>query len=414
MLNFLKPYINTVVSNTKIRSGLETIFSSNKSVNIQTPLHSTLSNHIFYYPTPSNITYNWSFGSLVGLFFARQLVTGIFLARHYTPHTDWAFTSVEHIRTDVRGGYTFRYRHSNGASRIFILRYAHLARNLYYQSYRTRPALWYTGLVIFLLRRATGFIGYVLPWGQRSFWGATVITKLVTAIPVVGQAIAEWVWGGPSIDNATLNRFFSLHYLLPFLVTGIIRTHLTLLHVKGSTDPLTRTGTPDKVTFHPYFSAKDAFIFSVAALFFVRLIVYAPNHLGHADNFIAANPLSTPAHIVPEWYFTPFYAILRACPNKIGGAVGRGAAILSLFAIPTLVKSSMTNRFTCAHYTPVHKVFFWSFAGVFLTLRFLGSRAAAEPYVRASKLFTTLYFVLLLIVLPLLHKASSYLAARAV
>jgi quinol-cytochrome oxidoreductase complex cytochrome b subunit len=240
---------------------------------------------------------------------------------------------------------------------------------------------------------ATAFIGYVLPWGQMSFWGATVITSLVTAIPFIGEDIAYWVWGGFSINNATLTRFFSLHYLLPFLITGIIGTHLTLLHTAGSSDPLTLSVTPDKVAFHPYFSLKDAFIFVGLFALFGALITYAPNALGHPDNFIAANPLVTPAHIVPEWYLTPFYTILRACPNKIGGALGMFAAILVLFTISSIVDVPGSNKFVFSSYTSAHKIFFWLFAGVFLTLMFLRTRAAAEPYVTASKAFTALYLL---------------------
>jgi len=366
------------------------------------PLTNTLSNHIFYYPTPSHLNYSWSFGSLVGLFFALQIVTGIFLAMHYTPHIQWAFASVEHIMTDVNGGYLFRYFHANGASAVFILMYLHIARNLYYQSYLTRRVLWHTGLVIFLLMMATAFIGYVLPWGQMSFWGATVITSLVTAVPLVGEDIAYWVWGGFSISNATLTRFFSLHYLLPFLTTGVIGVHLILLHTDGSSDPLTLPTSPDRLTFHPYFSYKDAFIFLVTLASFGTLVFYLPNLLGHSDNFLPANPLVTPAHIVPEWYFTPFYAILRACPNKIGGAIGMFAAILVLFFVPFYVDSRTATKLVFAPYSLPHKVLFWIFIGIFFTLMFLGSRAAAAPYVVASKLFTALYFVYFLIALPAL------------
>lgn len=321
---------------------------------------------------------------------------------HYTPHIDYAFASVEHIMTDVNGGYLFRYFHANGASAVFILMYLHIARNLYYQSYLTRRVLWHTGLVIFLLMMATAFIGYVLPWGQMSFWGATVITSLVTAVPFVGEDIAYWVWGGFSINNATLTRFFSLHYLLPFLITGLIGVHLVLLHTDGSSDPLTLPTTPDKLTFHPYFSYKDAFIFLVTFASFGALVCYLPNLLGHSDNFLPANPLVTPAHIVPEWYFTPFYAILRACPNKLGGAIGMFAAIILLFFVPFYVDSRTSAKLVFAPYAVPHKVFFWLFVGIFLTLMFLGSRAAAAPYVGASKLFTGLYFAYFLFLLPAL------------
>lgn len=369
----------------------------------KSPIMNTLSNHIFYYPTPSNLNYNWSYGSLVGLFFAMQLATGIFLAMHYTPHVDYAFASVDHIITDVKSGYIFRYFHANGASAVFIFLYLHIARNLYYQSYLTRRALWYSGLVIFLLMMATAFIGYVLPWGQISFWGATVITSLVTAVPFIGEDIAYWIWGGFSINNATLTRFFSAHYLLPFIITGLIGLHLVLLHTDGSSDPLTLSATPDKLPFHPYYSYKDAFIFLVSFLGFTILVFYAPNFLGHSDNFIPANPLVTPAHIVPEWYFTPFYAILRACPNKIGGAVGMLSAILVLFLIPAYLDSRATAvKVVLAPYSTAHKVLFWIFIAIFLSLMFLGMCAASAPFVVASKVASTAYFIYFLIVLPAL------------
>lgn len=373
----------------------------NRLTNKTTPLSSVVSNHAFYYPTPSNLSYSWSFGSLVGLFFVLQIITGVLLAMQYTPHIEWAFASVEHIMTDVKGGAFFRYFHANGASAIFILLYLHIARNLYYQSYLTRKVLWHSGVVMFLLMMATAFIGYVLPWGQMSFWGATVITSLVTAVPLVGEDIAYWVWGGFSINNATLNRFFSIHYLLPFIIAGIAALHLVLLHTDGSSDPLSLPTTPDKITFHPYFTLKDSFIFLVTFAGFVALAFYQPNLLGHSDNFIPANPLVTPAHIVPEWYFTPFYAILRACPSKIGGAIGMFAAIVLWFALPYYIEArSPDAKMVAAPFSVAHKVCFWLFIGVFFTLMFLGSRAAAAPYVWSSKVFTTLYFVYFLVVLP--------------
>jgi ubiquinol-cytochrome c reductase cytochrome b/c1 subunit len=382
---------------------MSTFNYTSRPLNGLKPIANMISNHFLYYPTPSNLTYNWSYGSLAGLFFALQLITGIFLAMHYTPHVEWAFASVEHIMTDVTAGYMFRYFHANGASMIFILIYAHIGRNLYYQSYATRPSLWNTGIVIFLLMMATAFIGYVLPWGQMSFWGATVITSLVTAVPLVGEDIAYWVWGGFSINNATLTRFFSLHYLLPFAITAIIGLHLILLHTNGSTDPLTLPVPADKTTFHPYFTFKDTFIFFAAFTLFGVLVYYLPNLLGHSDNFLPANPLVTPAHIVPEWYFTPFYAILRACPNKLGGAIGMFAAILINFTLPYYVaRRSADAHMVLAPYSPAHKALFWGFVGVFFALLFLGTRAAEAPYVVASKIFTGLYFFYFLVLLPML------------
>jgi len=377
-------------------------------INSKKSISNMISNHIINYPTPVSINYMWSFGSLVGLFFGLQIITGVFLAMHYTAHIDLAFQSVEHIMTNVKNGYIVRYMHANGASMIFILIYLHMARALYFKSYiGPRKTVWWTGIIIFLLMMATAFIGYVLPWGQMSFWGATVITSLVTAVPVVGENIAYWLWGGFSINNATLIRFFSLHYLLPFIITGIIFTHLILLHQTGSTNP-TQHVSSDNITFHPYFTAKDAFIFTIYLTIFMVLVFFYPNLLGHSDNFIPANPLVTPAHIVPEWYFTPFYAILRACPNKLGGVISMLAAILSLFILPFLPNNYNTIPTTKS---PIYKVLFWLFVSNFLILMFLGGQPAAAPFVLCSKLFTVTYFMLLflnpiiLCVIRLAHKS---------
>jgi quinol-cytochrome oxidoreductase complex cytochrome b subunit len=359
-----------------------------KLLHKKSALLSLVFNHSVYYPTASNLNYFWSFGSLAGLFFALQLLTGIILAMHYTPHIDLAFLSVEHIMFDVKSGYIFRYFHSNGASMVFIMMYLHIARNLYYQSYLSQPAVWVSGVVIFLLMMGTAFIGYVLPWGQMSFWGATVITSLVTAVPEVGSAIAGWIWGGFAISNATLNRFFSLHYLLPFAVLGVVGLHLIFLHVRGSTNPLW-TALSEKIGFFPYFVIKDAFVFVIAFGFFNVLVFYYSNLLGHSDNFIPANPLVTPAHIVPEWYFTPFYAVLRACPDKLGGVISMLAAILILLILP-LVKSA--EAVIGAGYSRVYTIKFWLFLSTFFLLMVLGMRAAAEPYVGASQVFTLAYF----------------------
>jgi len=260
---------------------------------------------------------------------------------------------------------------------------------------------------------ATAFIGYVLPWGQMSFWGATVITSLVTAVPGIGEAIAHWVWGGFSISNATLVRFYALHFTLPFIVLGVIASHLVVLHTSGSSDPLTLAITPSKITFHPYYTLKDAFIFLVVFAFFVRLVCFAPNLLGHSDNFLPADPLVTPAHIVPEWYFTPFYAILRACPNKLGGAIGMFAAILINFAIPAITRSTSFDALmiSCV-YSELHKTCVWAFFAIFLVLMFLGMSAAEAPFVASSKLFTALYFMYFLAVLPALNYLTRQLIVR--
>jgi len=379
---------NEKIRNASINRG--TIINNLSIINSTNSIKSIISNHFLYYPTPININYAWSFGSLAGLFFAIQILTGIFLSMHYTAHVDFAFQSVEHIMTNVKNGYLLRYMHANGASMIFILLYIHIARGLYFQSYLgSRKWLWWSGIVIFLLMMATAFIGYVLPWGQMSFWGATVITSLVTAIPFIGENIAHWIWGGFSVSNATLIRFFSLHYLLPFIVTGIIFIHLILLHETGSSNPIT-TYSLSKIPFHPYFTYKDMFIFTGALVFYFFLVFFYPNLLGHSDNFIPANPLVTPEHIVPEWYFTPFYAILRACPNKLGGVISMLAAILALFLLPLFKKTYQTIP---TIYSPIYKILFWLFISNFLVLMFLGGQPAAAPFVLFSKLFTVTYFV---------------------
>jgi ubiquinol-cytochrome c reductase cytochrome b/c1 subunit len=375
-----------------------------RAVNSKNTLLQTIANHALLYPTPINFSYAYSFGSLVGLFFALQLFTGIFLAMHYTAHTSYAFASVVHIMIDVKNGYLFRYMHANGASMIFILIYIHIGRGLYYRSYiYNRRHLWWSGIIIFLLMMATAFIGYVLPWGQMSFWGATVITSLVTAVPFVGESIAYWVWGGFSVSNATLIRFFSLHYLLPFVITGIIFIHLILLHTVTSTNPA-QVSSFDKMSFHPYFTFKDLFALTTTFLFFILLVYFYPNILGHSDNFIPANPLVTPPHIVPEWYFTPFYAILRSCPNKLGGVVFMLAAILILFLLPFYKIPANT---TVSPLSNTHKVMFWLFGAVFFILLFLGGKPATAPYVVASQFFTFAYFayfVSLITLMPLIEK----------
>ena len=370
----------------------------NRIVNSTNPIMQMISNHVLLYPTPVNFSYAYSFGSLVGIFFAIQIITGIFLAMHYTAHTSYAFASVVHIMTDVKNGYLIRYMHANGASMIFILIYIHIGRGLYYRSYiYNRRHLWWSGIVIFLLMMATAFIGYVLPWGQMSFWGATVITSLVTAVPFVGESIAYWVWGGFSVSNATLIRFFSLHYLLPFVITGIVFVHLILLHTVTSTNPA-QVSSPDKMSFHPYFTFKDIFALTATLLFFLVLVSYYPNVLGHSDNFIPANPLVTPPHIVPEWYFTPFYAILRSCPNKLGGVVFMLAAILILFLIP-FYKIPVNS--VVAPLSRWHKVSFWIFVAIFFILTFLGGKPATAPYVVASQFFTFAYFAYFLFLIPI-------------
>jgi len=318
---------------------------------IANPLRNIVKSHFMDYPTPINITYFWGFGSIAGFCLIFQLITGICLAMHYVPNIYCAFNCVEHIMRDVNYGWFLRYAHANGASMLFAVVYIHMARGLYYRSYKKpKHYLWFSGVLIFILLMATAFIGYVLPWGQMSFWGATVITNLFTAIPIIGIDIATWIWGGYSVDNSTLNRFFSLHYLLPFIIAGLSGVHLILLHTNGSENPLGLSESNDKVIFFPYFIVKDLFGLILFLGIFSYFVFFDANTLGHPDNYIRANPLVTPAHIVPEWYFLPFYAILRSIPDKLGGVFCMGLALVILLFLPMLDKSQVrSTRFSVLH-----------------------------------------------------------------
>ena len=360
---------------------------------------SFVDSHIIDYPTPINLNYLWSFGSTAGLCLGIQIVTGIFLAMHYTPHIDMAFSSVEHIMRDVNNGWLLRYLHANGASMFFIVVYAHIFRGLYFGSYMNpRGRLWASGVIIFLLMMATAFMGYVLPWGQMSFWGATVITNLFSAIPVVGGSIVEWLWGGFSVSNATLNRFFSLHYLVPFLIVGLVLLHLSLLHQNGSNNPLGINSNPDTISFYPYFYVKDLFSFLILVLFFSFFVCFYPNVLGHADNYIPANPLVTPSHIVPEWYFLPFYAILRSIPDKLGGVVAMVAAILILLLLPII----NTSKVRSSKFRPIFSIAYWFLVSDFLLLGWLGQKPVESPYIEVGMAATAFYFIFLLVLVPII------------
>jgi ubiquinol-cytochrome c reductase cytochrome b subunit len=359
---------------------------------------SILDNHIIDYPTPINITYAWSFGALAGICLVVQIVTGIFLAMHYTPHIDLAFSSVEHIMRDVNNGWLIRYMHANGASMFFIVVYSHIFRGLYYGSYMTpRELLWCSGVLIFLLMMATAFLGYVLPWGQMSFWGATVITNLFSAIPFAGPAIVEWLWGGFSIDNATLNRFFSLHFILPFAIAGLVIAHIALLHRDGSNNPLGIDSRSDSIPFYPYAYVKDLFSLIVFIVFFSIFLFYFPNLLGHPDNYIPADPMSTPAHIVPEWYFLPFYAILRSIPDKLGGVAAMGGAIVILFFLPFINTSEVRS----STFRPIYRKLFWFIFADFLLLGWIGQEIVETPYVQIGQIATVFYFFYFLVLIPL-------------
>lgn len=353
------------------------------------------------YPTPKNLNYWWTFGGILTFCLVTQIITGIILAMHYTPHVDHAFNSVEHIMRNVNHGWLIRYIHANGASMFFLAVYIHIFRGMYYGSYKApREVLWILGVIIYLLMMAAAFMGYVLPWGQMSLWGATVITNLFGAIPLVGDSIATWLWGGFSVDNPTLNRFFSLHYLIPFLIFGVVILHIWALHVPGNNNPvgISVKSEQDTVPFHPYYTVKDGFALVVFMILFSYFVFFAPNVLGHADNYIPANPLVTPAHIVPEWYLLPFYAILRAVPDKLGGVIAMVGAIFILFVLPWLD----TSKIRSARYRPLFKQFFLIFVVNCLVLGYLGAMPAEGVYITLARICTIYYFAHFLIILPLL------------
>src|ERR687893_3075329 len=353
------------------------------------------------FPVPRNLTYFWTFGAVLMFMLVSQIVTGVFLAIYYTPSAEMAFDSVEHIMRDVEYGWLLRYLHANGASMFFIAVYIHIFRNFYYGSYKApREVLYILGVIIFILMMATAFMGYVLPWGQMSFWGATVITNLFSAIPLVGDTIVSFLWGGYSVGNPTLNRFFALHYLLPFMIAGVVVLHIWALHVTGQTNPtgIEVKSKTDTLPFTPYATIKDAFSLLVFLIVFAWFLFYHPNYLGHADNYTEANPLVTPAHIVPEWYFLPFYAILRAIPNKLGGVLAMFGAIVVLALVPWLD----TSKVRSAVYRPLYRQFFWIFVVVCFLLGWLGAKPAEGIYVIAARIATAYYFAHFLIVLPLL------------
>lgn len=367
-------------------------------INYRLPIFTFL-DHFRIYKTPRNLNYMWNLGSIAGIALVIQIVTGILLAMHYTPHVDHAFDSVEHIMRNVNYGWLIRYMHEVGASMFFVAVYLHIFRGLYYGSYKSpRELLWHIGIIIFLTMMATAFMGYVLPWGQMSYWGATVITNLFSAIPWVGESIVTWRWGGFSVDNPTLNRFFVLHYLLPFIMVGLIILHIWALHTHGSNNPTgVKLKEKDMIPFHPYYTVKDFVGFGVYFLIFAYFIFYQPNSLGHPDNYIPANPLVTPEHIVPEWYFLPFYAILRAVPSKFGGVLLMFSSILILFFLPWLDRSSVRS----ANYRPLYKIIFWLFIIDCVALGYIGGMPAEEPYITASRICSAYYFFHFLILVPL-------------
>ncbi|WP_339951277.1 cytochrome b N-terminal domain-containing protein [uncultured Albimonas sp.] len=365
-------------------------------------------------PTPKNLNWMWIWGIILTFCLAMQIVTGIILVMHYTPHVDMAFASVEHIMRDVNGGWLIRYVHANGASLFFVAVYFHIFRGLYYGSYKApREITWIIGVLIYLAMMATAFMGYVLPWGQMSFWGATVITNLFSALPLVGEPIVNWLWGGFAVDNPTLNRFFSLHYLLPFVIVGLVAVHIWAFHSTGNNNPTgveVRRGSIDEakkdtVPFWPYYVMKDLFALAVVLLIFVVFVFYMPNYLGHADNYIEANPLSTPAHIVPEWYFLPFYAILRAITfdiwfidSKLGGVLAMFGSIAVLAVAPWLD----TSRVRSGRFRPKFKIWFWIFVVNFFVLMWCGGQPAEGLVPTISLIGLIYWFGYFLVILPLL------------
>ncbi len=370
-------------------------------IDYRLPIISMLKHSAVDYPTPKNLNYWWNFGSLAGFFLLVQIITGIMLSMHYTAHVDHAFSSIEHIMRNVNHGWLIRYVHMNGASFFFIVVYIHIFRGLYYGSYKApRELLWWLGIIILLLMMATAFMGYVLPWGQMSFWGATVITNLFSAIPLVGESIVQWLWGGYSVDNPTLSRFYTLHFLLPFLIVGVVILHIVALHTHGSNNPLgiDRKGPQDSIPFHPYYTVKDFFGLGVALTIFFAVVFFAPDYLGHPDNYVPADPLKTPAHIVPEWYFLPFYAILRAIPDKLGGVIAMFSAIFVLFLLPWLD----TSKIRSATFRPIYKVLFWVFLVDAIILGWIGSKPAAGTYIIIGRIATFYYFLHFLIIMPML------------
>jgi ubiquinol-cytochrome c reductase cytochrome b/c1 subunit len=365
------------------------------------PIASLVYSSFISYPTPRNLNYWWTFGGILTFMLTVQILTGVVLAMHYTPNADLAFNSVEGIMRDVNYGWLLRYIHATGASFFFVAVYIHIARGMYYGSYKEpREVLWILGVILFLLMVVTGFMGYVLPWGQMSFWAATVITNLFSALPAVGHPIVTWLWGGFAVGNPTLNRFYSLHYLLPFVIAGVVVLHIWALHMVGQNNP---TGVEpkdgrDTVAFTPYATVKDAFFVGVFCIVFAYFIFYIPNYLMHSDNYIPANPSQTPTHIVPEWYYLPFYAILRAIPSKLLGVTALGTSIIVLAFMPWLDTSAVRS----ASYRPLYRQFLFIFFAAVIGLGYLGSQEPVGGYVIAARLLTAYYFAFFFIILPLL------------
>jgi len=362
----------------------------------------TLSAHLREYPTPRNLNYWWTFGGILTFCLITQIVTGVVLGMHYVAHTDHAFESIEHIMRDVNYGWLIRYVHANGSSMFFLAVYIHIFRALFYGSYKApREMIWIIGMFIYLLMMATAFMGYVLPWGQMSFWAATVITNLFSAIPLVGESITTWLWGGYAVGSPTLTRFFSLHYLMPFLIFGLVILHIWALHIPGNNNPVgidIKQPSKETVPFHPYIIIKDFYALLIFLIIFSGFVFFVPNVLGHPDNYIEANPMVTPSHIVPEWYLLPFYAILRSVPDKLGGVVVMFAAVFILMFLPWLD----TSKVRSAVFRPLYKVFFWILVIDVIVLGYIGANPPEGMYLIIGRIATIYYFVHFILIMPLL------------
>nr|WGT89612.1 cytochrome b [Sclomina pallens]WGT89651.1 cytochrome b [Sclomina pallens]WGT89690.1 cytochrome b [Sclomina pallens] len=364
----------------------------NKPLRKTHPLLKIINGSLIDLPTPSSISLWWNFGSLLGMCLMIQIMTGIFLAMHYTGNIELAFKSVVHICRDVNSGWLLRNLHANGASLFFMCLYLHVGRGMYYGSYKLTPT-WMVGIIMLFMTMGTAFLGYVLPWGQMSFWGATVITNLLSAIPYLGDTLVKWLWGGFSVGNATLTRFFTLHFLLPFILSAMTMIHLLFLHQTGSNNPMGLKSNLDKIPFHPYFSIKDLAGMTITMMLFIMLTLLEPRLLGDPENFIPASPLVTPVHIQPEWYFLFAYAILRSIPNKLGGVIAMVVSIAIIAILPFTNK----NKFQGLTFYPINQILFWSFVSILMMLTWIGAKPVEDPFILTGQILTVVYFMYFII-----------------